>query len=65
MWGKYIVKTKTKRIGNITSRRNLSMPLSHIINGIYSSEENPMDVTNGTFQKGETKKKKQVQNVQT
>ena len=41
------------------------MPLSHILNGIYSIEENPMDVTNGTFQKAETKRKKQVQNVQT
>ena len=41
------------------------MPLSHIINGIYSTEENPMDVTNGTFEKAETKRKKQVQNVKT
>ena len=41
------------------------MPLSHILNGIYSTVENPMDVTNGTFQKAETKRKKQVQNVQT
>ena len=41
------------------------MPLSHIINGIYSTEENRMDVTNGTSQKAKTKRKKQVQNVQT
>ena len=41
------------------------MPLCHILNGIYSTEENPMDVINGTFQKGEKKRKKQVQNVQT
>ena len=41
------------------------MPLSHILNRIYSIEENPMDVINGTLQKGETKNKKQVQNVQT
>ena len=36
------------------------MPLSHFLNGIYSIEENPMDATNGTFQKAETKRKKQV-----
>ena len=41
------------------------MPLSHIINGIYSTEANPMDVTNGTFQKAETKRKKQVKNKKT
>ena len=41
------------------------MPLSHILNGIHSTEENPMDVINGTLQKGETPRKKQVQNVQT
>ena len=41
------------------------MPLSHILNGIYSSEENPMDVINGTLQKRETPRKKRVQNVQT
>ena len=41
------------------------MPPSHILNGIYSSDENPMDVINGTFQNGETKRHKQVQNVQT
>ena len=41
------------------------MPLSHILNVIYSTEENPMDVINGTFQEGETQRKKQVQNVQT
>ena len=61
----YIVKTKTKRIGSITSWWNLSMPLSHILNRIFSTEENPMDVINGTFQKGETQRKKQVKNVQT
>ena len=41
------------------------MPLSHFLNGIYSIEENPMDATNGTFQKAETKRKKQVQSVAT
>ena len=41
------------------------MPLSHFLNGIYSIEENPMDATNGTFQKAETKRKKQVQNLPT
>ena len=47
------------------------MPLSHILNGIYSTEENPMDVINGTLHKGktpregETPRKKWVQNVQT
>ena len=41
------------------------MPPSHILNGIYSTDENPMDVINGTFRKGETKRNKQVQNVQT
>ena len=41
------------------------MPLSHILNGIYSTRENPIDVINGTLQKGETQNKKQVQNVQT
>jgi len=41
------------------------MPLSHILNGIFSTEENPMDVINGTFQKGETQRMKQVKNVQT
>ena len=41
------------------------MPLSHILNGIFSTEENPMDVINGTFQKGETQRKKQLKNVQT
>ena len=41
------------------------MPLSHILNGIYSTEENPMDVINGTLQKGETPKKKRVQDVKT
>ena len=65
MCGKYIVRTKTKRIANITRRRNLSMQLSHFLNGIYSIEENPMDATNSTFQKAETKRKKQVQNVPT
>ena len=40
------------------------MPLSHILNGIFSTEENPMDVINGTFQKGQTQRKKQVKNVQ-
>ena len=40
------------------------MPLSHILNGIYSTQENPLDVLNGTLQKGETPMKKQVQNVQ-
>ena len=65
MLRKYIVRTKTKTIGSIKSGRNLSMPPSHILNGIYSTDENPMDVINGTFQKGETKRHKQVQNVQT
>ena len=65
MWRKYIVRTKSKRIGSIKSGINLSMPPSHILNGIYSTDENPMDVINGTFQKGETKRHKQVQNVQT
>ena len=41
------------------------MPLSHILNGIFSTEENPMDVINCTFKKGETQRKKQVKNVQT
>ena len=41
------------------------MPLSHILNEIFSTEENPMDVINGTFQKGETQRMKQVKNVQT
>ena len=65
VWRKYIVKTKTKTIGSIKSGRNLSMPPSHILNGIYSTDENPMDVINGTFQKKETKRNKQVQNVKT
>ena len=42
-----------------------AMPLSHILNEIYSTKGNPMDVINGTLQKGETPRKKQVQNVQT
>ena len=33
------------------------MPLSHILNGIYSTEENHMDVINATIQKGEVPKK--------
>ena len=41
------------------------MPLSHILNGIYSTEENRMDVINGTLQKGETPRKKRVQNLKT
>ena len=47
------------------------MPLSHIPNGIYSIEENLVDVINGTLHKGETPKKgktpkkKRVKNVQT
>ena len=41
------------------------MPLSPILNRIYSTEENPMDVINGTLEKGETPRKKRVQNVQT
>ena len=56
---------KTKTIGSIKSGRNLSMPPSHILNGIYSTDENPMDVINGTFQKGETQRMKQVKNAQT
>ena len=41
------------------------MSLSHILNGIYSTEENRMDVINGTLQKGETRRNKRVKNVQT
>ena len=41
------------------------MPLSHILNEIYSTKVNPMDVINGILQKGETQNKKQVKNVQT
>ena len=41
------------------------MPLSHNLNGVYSTQENPMDVINGQLQKGETPRKKQVKNVQT
>ena len=42
-----------------------AMPLSHILNEIHSTKGNPMDVINGTLQKGETPNKKRVQNVKT
>ena len=47
------------------------MPLSHILNAIYSTKENHMDVINATIQKGEVPKKgessrkKSVQNFYT